>query len=172
LMPISICAVNNRLFADVQLWNAPPLPKAEIIHDHFAIQPPDWDWNFDDEAFEAVDGHLRPMLQLIYRSPSEIDVRALFIAHGRGMLATDKGSVDFGLQKLNEIVATNPSLEFSNIPMKNTFTCGSDVLCKLKPVPSAAGALPPQARPRLQTWFITPSAIAGMRGVSHAAALV
>lgn len=93
LMPVSLCAENDRILADVKLWDDPTRPRAEVIHNHFAIQPTGWDWNFDDEAFEAVDEQQRPMLQLIYRSPSEIDVRGLFITGGLAWLFTDKESV-------------------------------------------------------------------------------
>jgi hypothetical protein len=55
LMPVSLCAENDRILADVKLWDDPTRPRAEVIHNHFAIQPTGWDWNFDDEAFEAVD---------------------------------------------------------------------------------------------------------------------
>jgi hypothetical protein len=93
LVPVSLCAENGRILADVKLWNDPTKPQAEIIHDHFAIQPPGWDWNFDNEAFEAVDEQRRPMLQLVYRSPSEIDVRGLFITGGLAWLFSNDAMV-------------------------------------------------------------------------------
>jgi hypothetical protein len=73
------------------LWQGQAGAKAEIIHDRFTIEPPGWDWNFDDEAFEAVDETSHPVLQLLYRTPSEIIVRGIFVAAGSALAVTDQG---------------------------------------------------------------------------------
>jgi hypothetical protein len=115
--PISICTANNRVFVDVRLWNDSVSPKAEIVHNHFAIEPEGWHWNFDSKAFEAVDEKYRPMLQLIYRSPSEVDVRGVFITNGAGWLLTDKGStMDVPLQELPQAIEAHPITRIFKYP--------------------------------------------------------
>jgi hypothetical protein len=100
--PISVCVDDNRVFVNVRLsGDAPFGDQAEIIHDHFTVQPSDWDWNFDDQAFEAVDKNQQPVLQLIYRSPSDILVRGVFTSRGAAWLLTD--SATYGAYPLTEI---------------------------------------------------------------------
>jgi hypothetical protein len=107
LDPISVCVDNNRIFVNVQLRDERQSgPQAEIIHDHFTIEPTDWDWNSDNEAFEAVDKTQRPLLQLIYRSPSDILIHGVFIADGVAAVLADEGSsINFPLKDLPSVRA-------------------------------------------------------------------
>jgi hypothetical protein len=114
--PISVCVDNNRVFVNVRLSDDRPSGnEAEIIHDHFTIQPTNWDRNFDEEAFEAVDKNQQPVLQLIYRSPSEILVRGVFIVRGAVWVLTENGLMGaFPLANLPRIQAM-PALKIRPI---------------------------------------------------------
>ena len=93
LDPISVCVDNDRVFVNVRLSDdISSGTQAEIVHDHFIIEPAGWDWNFDEKAFEAVDDAKQPVLQLSYRSPSDILVRGVFVSRGVTALVTERGT--------------------------------------------------------------------------------
>jgi hypothetical protein len=90
--PVTVFAKENddKIHYRVILNNG-PLP-VEIVDGEFSFNEPYWDRNFNDVALEIVDEHQKPMLQVIWKTPSHLVINGIFrMQNGAVVIADDKG---------------------------------------------------------------------------------
>lgn len=92
-VPFKLHVSNNKLFADVKLWNSGK-PPVEIKNNEFIVRPTNWDRNSSAQVLEIVDEHQRPVFQMIYRTASVVEIRGLFSGSDGGLVIfNEKGMI-------------------------------------------------------------------------------
>jgi len=69
---------DNKLFVDVEVYSKSGFPPIKIIKNKLYNLPSSWDRNSNDIALEIVNEDQRPIYQLIYKKPFNINVKGLF----------------------------------------------------------------------------------------------
>jgi hypothetical protein len=91
---IGLSLKNDRPIVTVQMWgDGKGHFEIEVIDNQFALKPPDWERNFNDEAFEVIDNTGRPILQIYYKGENEIVVAGVFKDSQGKLFANETGIV-------------------------------------------------------------------------------
>jgi hypothetical protein len=78
--PVRLHVKDGKMYADVLV--ADGKSPIEIKDNEFVVRPPDWDKNSNQNALEVVDRNNKPVFQLIYKSPTAIQINGIFSANG------------------------------------------------------------------------------------------
>jgi hypothetical protein len=88
--PVSMYAIGGKLYADVTMYDERGTPISLLKGNEFTMSNPSWDRNFNNQAFEIVDGNGSPIFQFIYKTQSQIVIKGIFELPDR-LLLMDKG---------------------------------------------------------------------------------
>ena len=117
--PILPYVKNNRLFVYVQM---PFLGYAKIISmstDMDSPLPRRWDRNFTSNAFEIVQQDGRPVLQVIYRRPNQVQVNGIFLVNTNRIYVSFSNAVpELNVPDFYELVGTQ-SVSVATTPAMN-----------------------------------------------------
>jgi hypothetical protein len=89
--PIRFYADGNDIYVDFTVWAGTGEPSIEIKRNTFIVRPHGWDRNSSHTALEVVNEKQLPVFQLVYRTPSHIDIRGIFSMPNRLLVADDTG---------------------------------------------------------------------------------
>jgi hypothetical protein len=78
--PIRLHIKDGKLYADINTTDG--VATVEIAENEFVVRPHDWDRNANQNALEVVDRNHRPVIQLIYESPTRIRINGVFVGNG------------------------------------------------------------------------------------------
>ncbi len=91
--PVRLKLIDEKLYADIKLFNGTGLPPIEMHENRFIVRPPDWDRNANTKALEVVNEKGIPIFQLIYEKPNRIRLRGIFAGPHVVLLATEGGMI-------------------------------------------------------------------------------
>ena len=86
-------AQNGKVYIDVALTDGSGHLPVEIRKNVFVIRPPNWDRNSSATALEVVNENLVPVFQLIFRSPSQIQINGIFPTPKGDLLVVEESRV-------------------------------------------------------------------------------
>lgn len=80
---------NGKLFVDVNIYSESGFPPIKIIKNELHNLPDNWDRNFNNKALEIVNEDKKPVYQLIYKAPFNINIKGVFPIPGGVLVADD-----------------------------------------------------------------------------------
>jgi hypothetical protein len=76
--PVILSIKGGVLLYDIKFWGGPGKPPIEVKNNKFTVRVPNWDRNFNANAFEVVDSKNIPILQVIRKTATHIIVNGIF----------------------------------------------------------------------------------------------
>lgn len=113
-LPLRLYSEDNKIYADVTVSGGRDTPVIVLEKNVFTVRPPNWDFNSSDKAFEVINQQRIPVFQLIFKTPSRIEINGVFPVEKGILFASNKG-----------ILLNNPVFEFP--PMIREDKAGYDV---------------------------------------------
>jgi hypothetical protein len=86
--PINPYVISNRLFVSVKIPFHNAQQEISMSDAMDSKLPPYWDWNWSSNAFEVINERNKPVLQVWYDHPNQIDVRGVFVLNTNFVVAT------------------------------------------------------------------------------------
>ncbi len=90
--PITVFAkdTDNKIHYRISIWNG--MSPVEVTDDVFSLHEPFWDRNFDKSALEIVDEKQAPVLQVIWKTPTNLVINGIFrLQNGSVVIADSNG---------------------------------------------------------------------------------
>ena len=94
-LPVKLYEENNRLMVDAELYNEKQELVCSIVRSEWQFNPDGrYDRNYNNNAFEIVDGNLMPMLQIYLKESNKIYIGGFFRTDKGGSIGlTPKGTL-------------------------------------------------------------------------------
>lgn len=90
--PITVFAkdTDNKIHYRISIWNG--FSPVEVTDDEFSLHEPFWDRNFDKTALEIVDEKQNPVLQVMWKTPTNLVINGIFrLQNGSVVIADSNG---------------------------------------------------------------------------------
>ena len=87
----SLYEENDVLYVDTRVYAGQGQPVVEIVRNTFVVRPPAWDRNFTANALEVVDSQARPVLQMVRKTNSIIEIKGAFSVGDSVFVSDDRG---------------------------------------------------------------------------------
>jgi len=90
--PITVFAkdTDNKIHYRISIWNG--MSPVEVTDDEFSLHEPFWDRNFDKTTLEIVDEKQAPVLQVMWKTPTNLVINGIFrLQNGSVVIADSNG---------------------------------------------------------------------------------